>query len=714
MKALPATSDPVRLVALKRPTFWRVLQRRWRVFAIAFAITATIGIAVMAILPKTYTTDVRLIAGDANAAGPRVSDDGGSQNPLAQAPADSRGPTALTLAELARETTTAERVVDELHLDVDAKKLLAHVDITPIADTSIIAIRVRWNNAQMSATIANALARAFVTQERTFVSSGAADVVDFLEKEIPGARERMRQTRGALDAYAAHTSFVDVSRQTQVAIDAAAEASARMAKIDLDIRQAQAQLVALATSSARTPNEIVGGRSVTQNPITATLQAQAAQLDVDLASALKSYTPQHPLVIKLKAQRTEVLRELERTPQTVRSQTQIVPNPFAQQIETQRAALVAQIDGDRAQLTELREQRHQLDAVVKHLPVRQSRYAELSRDAKLAEDVYTALQHKHADALILKTTAYSDLTITEYARAAYATKSPDRTTALAIILLLSALVAGVASTLADRMRARFASENDVVRELGLPLLTAIPQLTPRLSGSTTQIRSAMIESFFQLVMALRYSSGVPLRTIAFTSPAARDGKSSIALNLALTLAEIEPRILIIDGDMRQPSLDKKLKTHNLHGLSDVLVGRAEAMHVIQSTPHAGLDLLTAGTKPPNPIALLQSDRFKALLEDLQKTYKTIIVDTPALDEVLDPFVIASATSGTVMIVARNKTYQRAAKRSLERLRATGARNIIGVVMNFKEIRQRQSANYDNQTSSPLYLGDGVEMLSSEQ
>ena len=711
MNVLPAAGDPVRVVSLKRPAFWRVLQRRWRVFVVAFVSTAAVGATILSILPKTYTTDVRLIAGDANAAGPKVSDE--NQNPIAQAPSESHGPTAFTLAELARETTTAERVVDELKLPVDAKTLLTHVDITPLADTSIIAVRVRWSDPEMSATIANSFARAFVTQERTFVSSGAADVVDFLEREIPGARERMRQTRAALDAYASHTSLVDVTRQTQVAIDAAAEASSRIAKLNLDIRQTQAQLAALVRSDARAPGEIVGGASVTQNPIAQTLKAQQSQIALDLATALRTYTPQHPAVMRLRAQLTEVQRELARTPETIRSQTQIVPNPFAQQMESQRAALTAQIDGDGAQLAELVEQRRQLDAAVRHLPARQSRYAELSGDAKLAEDVYTALQHKHADALILKTTAFSDLTISEYARAAYATKSPDRTTALTLIVLLALLVAGAASTIADRLRARFANEADVLRELGLPLLAAIPQLAPGTSSVSGAIRSATIESFFQLVMALRYSSGLPLRTVAFTSPAARDGKSSIALNLALTLAEIEPRILIIDGDMRSPSLDKKLRTHNFHGLSDVLVGRAEVMHVIQSTPHPGLDLLTAGTKPPNPIALLQSERFKELLDELKRTYRTIIVDTAALEEVLDPFVVASITDGTVMVVARNRTHQLAAKRSLERLRATGARNIIGVVMNLKEIRPRTSMSYDNEMSSPLYLGNGVEMLSPD-
>src|ERR1035438_1076249 len=108
-------------------------------------------------------------------------------------------------AELARETTTAERVVDELKLDVDAKTLLTHVDITPLADTSIIAVRVRSSDPQKSADIANAFAAAFVTQEWTFVSAGAAEVVDFLEREIPGARQRMLQTRAALDAYAGRT-----------------------------------------------------------------------------------------------------------------------------------------------------------------------------------------------------------------------------------------------------------------------------------------------------------------------------------------------------------------------------------------------------------------------------------------------------------------------------------------------------------------------------
>jgi succinoglycan biosynthesis transport protein ExoP len=689
-----------------------IFRRHARLFVGVLALVAILCAATYHILPKFYVTNVRLIAGNANSSGPKIAASDDTSLPLLDVMLQLRGEqTADTLATLVRETSVADRVISDLGLHVDVKRLLSSVDASPVVNTTILEIRVKWTDPATSAAIGNAYAHAFVEQERAFVAGGAANIVTFLEAEIPSARERMRRSRTVLDAYSARSGIVDVTHQTQAKIDAATDVAERSAKLQIDIRQALAEDGALAVAQRSIPRTTVDSREDAPNPLAQSLRDDSAKLDIDIRSALQRYTKDHPTVRALEAQKAAVDRQIAKQPSTIVASTRVVPNPLASSIDQQRTALRARLDGDRAQIAELAAQENQLNDAVRTLPVRTSEFAELSRDAKLAEDVYTSLQHKLADALILKTTAYSDLAITQPARADFATQVPDRKVSLLVSLLVSLVAAAGAVALTERIGGRFATALDVSRELALPTLARVPELPSGTQTAPGPLKSALIESFFQLVMAIRYSTDEPIRTLAITSPSPGDGKSSIALNLALTLAEIEPRVLLIDGDMRLPSLNRKLGRRNDVGLSDLLVGRASLSTTIQGTVHPSLDILTAGTKPPNPLTLLQSKRFAALLQDLSKVYRVIVVDAPALEAVLDPAMIAAVCDGTVLVVASNQTGYHGAKAALARLRASGAKKILGVVINRSRVRPRRSAYYGDAVSSPIYLGgEGVAML----
>ncbi len=185
----------------------------------------------------------------------------------------------------------------------------------------------------------------------------------------------------------------------------------------------------------------------------------------------------------------------------------------------------------------------------------------------------------------------------------------------------------------------------------------------------------------QLVTALRYSSDKPLRTLAITSPHQGDGKTTIAMSTAIAMAEIEPKVVLVDADLRRPKLHEGLGLAAGPGLSDVLVGEAPVSDAIQSTKYDGLYLLSGGTLVPNPVKLIHSPRLDNLITELLKEYRAIVFDTPALLPVYDAAILATKVDGTVLVISANSTDMPSTRKAMQRLSAVQGVNMLGVVLN---------------------------------
>jgi capsular exopolysaccharide synthesis family protein len=207
-----------------------------------------------------------------------------------------------------------------------------------------------------------------------------------------------------------------------------------------------------------------------------------------------------------------------------------------------------------------------------------------------------------------------------------------------------------------------------------------------------------VEAFYQLVASLRYSSSRPPRTIAFTSAEQGDGKSTIALNAAISMGQMKSRVLIVDADLRRPSMHEKLRLSNDKGLSDVLVGMIGFDDAIRPTGHTGVSVMTSGRRAPNPVGLLQSNAFDTMLKRATERFDYVIVDCPALRPVVDSVVLGIKTDGTVLVVSSATSEGRVVKSAIEKLRAVGSINILGVVLNRTRPDRREAASY--------YLGAG--------
>jgi len=267
---------------------------------------------------------------------------------------------------------------------------------------------------------------------------------------------------------------------------------------------------------------------------------------------------------------------------------------------------------------------------------------------------------------------------------------------------LGAVLAILGAFVIDYLDNTIKDDRDVEQELALPSLAAIPLVkmrngTPELPW----VRTMSIEAFLQLVTSMKYASDRPLSTVVVTSPTQGDGKSTVALNVAIAMGELEPRVLLVDADLRRASLHHKLRMKNERGLSDILVGRSRLEDVVQGTRYPGLDLLTSGTPTPNPIKLLESGRMDEFLREAQERYRCVVIDGTALSVNVDSAVVARKADGTVIVLSANQTDLRAAKQALRRMQQVGVRNVLGYVLNRVVPRKEDYEAYELRAGTEL-------------
>lgn len=192
-------------------------------------------------------------------------------------------------------------------------------------------------------------------------------------------------------------------------------------------------------------------------------------------------------------------------------------------------------------------------------------------------------------------------------------------------------------------------------------------------------KSIAAEAYRTLKTNIQYSScDNQYKTIVITSSNPGEGKSTTSGNLALTLAQGEDKVLLVDCDMRKPSIHKKFRLTNTYGLSDVLIQKQNVMDIAHKY-NENLHILTAGKVPPNPAEMLGSKTMTAFLEEMKKYFDYIILDTPPLQAVTDAQILSTKSDATLLVVRAGVTKKECVNNSISLLRKVNA-NIIGTVL----------------------------------
>ena len=193
--------------------------------------------------------------------------------------------------------------------------------------------------------------------------------------------------------------------------------------------------------------------------------------------------------------------------------------------------------------------------------------------------------------------------------------------------------------------------------------------------------------------------------IQTTSPVPGDGKSTLTANLAITIAQSNKRVLLVDGDFRRPSLHRLFGAHNNVGIASVIVGEADPADAIQETEVPNLSLMACGPRPPNPSELLTSPQFEELVNVLREQYDFVLIDTPPVLAVTDPGIVSARVDGVIMALRIRKNGRPGAIRARKILKDLDA-NILGIVVNGIDHRSGAYGYYSNYRRGYGYGGYG--------
>lgn len=203
-------------------------------------------------------------------------------------------------------------------------------------------------------------------------------------------------------------------------------------------------------------------------------------------------------------------------------------------------------------------------------------------------------------------------------------------------------------------------------------------------------RSPISEQYRTIRTNLQFSSvDTLLKTILVTSSGPSEGKSMTTANLAVVYAQQGKKVLLIDTDLRKPTIHYTFRLDNLKGLSNILVGENSLEQVITSSEIDNLDTVSCGPIPPNPSELLASRKMEKMIEDASKLYDVILFDTPPVLAVTDAQIMANICDGSLLVVRSKKTEIEAAKKSVEILQSAKAK-LLGTILNDRE---KKAANY---------------------
>jgi capsular exopolysaccharide synthesis family protein len=273
----------------------------------------------------------------------------------------------------------------------------------------------------------------------------------------------------------------------------------------------------------------------------------------------------------------------------------------------------------------------------------------------------------------------------------------ERATQLSTLALIPSMTAQSARAIRARRKAekkrREESLSTTGNLLGITELATGALQLPNNQIATIDGLAPVVEAYRMLrTSVLLSSAGNPPKTILVTSSQPAEGKTTTAVNTAISLAQLGSSVLLIDADLRRPSVHRMFKVSQERGLSGYLSGNDEIEDLIIKLSIPNLSILPAGPNPPNPAELISSERMKDLLRTMAERYDHILIDSPPLISVTDPVILSTMVDGTILIVQAGRSSRELLRRARQELNGVGAK-VFGVVLNNVNLKREGYDDY---------------------
>ncbi len=534
-------------------------------------------------------------------------------------------------------------------------------------DGSSLRLSLRGNDPVVTASILNDVVTRFIDVATTLKSEKLTTVTRVLGEQLASARTDLQDAETELQRYKVETITLPSEGAVATTAGLTETNPARQAffqlRVDRDALERDRQSIERALASAADTSRSLAVSLGTIAAVRNSRELSAAISDLTekrarLQQLRVAFAPGHSQVRSLEAE----VAALER--QTIPAQARSLMADLSQQI--------GDVDGRIGASSREMQQ----------IPVRFTEEARRTRNVQVATMIYTQLQSAYEQARLAELSAAPDLRLLDPAVPPTSPAS-DQVSQILLIGVLGGLLLGIALAIVlDMLDSRIRYPNQVTRDLGLPILGALPMLGKGPNGAPNRDDvSALLEATRAIRMGLVYAHGTagPFIT-TITSPGPGDGKSFTSANVAKAFAASGRKTILIDADNRRGVLHRAFGVERKPGLMELLTGSVTLDEAIRTVGDAGIDFMPTGTRLAAAPEMLASPKMQQLMAELRTRYQAIIVDSPPLGAGVDALVLASLT-GSLVLVLRNGVTDRAfAGARLEALQKLPIR-VLGAILN---------------------------------
>jgi capsular exopolysaccharide synthesis family protein len=552
--------------------------------------------------------------------------------------------------------------------DLESEKLIEQfqegLTVEPIRNSRLVKIYYDSPDPKLSAQVAKALAQAFINANLERRYDATAYARDFLKDRLLQIRARLEETEQKLVEYANSHEIIDFSNNQSLAAQELQEMSASLAAAQEERVKAEALYQQMQKTAGQGLSQIL------QSPMIQELKGSLAKLEGEYGENLHIYKPEYPKMEQLREQAARLQAKIDEEVNNVRAAIQ----SNREAAMTLESLLTGKVQAAKEE--------------IKDLAQRSIQFQVLKRETDTNRQLYEGLLQRYKEVGIAGGVGLNNISVVDPAKIPLESYKPS-IKLNALLAMVLGLFGGVGlAFLFEHLDDTLKRSEEMERVLGLPTLGLIPfspnKALPGANSlaliSVDDKRSAFAEAYRSVRTALQFSTpeGAP-KSLQVASAGKGEGKSTTAASLAIHFAQAGQKVLLIDADLRNPSLHRTLEADNSLGLTNHLAGEATPVEISQPTSISNLFLITAGPLPPDPAGLLGSAKMMSLLSIAKEKFDHVIVDGPPVLGLADALVLGNLVDGTLFVVSAGDTRRAFAQGAIKRLK-TGQTRIIGGVL----------------------------------
>lgn len=566
---------------------------------------------------------------------------------------------------------TRQRVAGEI--------LRANLSVTPARMSRLVDIGFTSPDPAFSAKVANAWADSFIQTNLERKLQATSYGRNLLQQQLAQLKEKLDQSQRQLVGYASSERIINLPAQSSdgkttaersIVADDLATLNAALAQATADRIQAEARY-AQGNGGAAT--------QALRNQVTVGLRQRRAELAAEYQRLMTQFEPEYPAVKAVKSQIDQLDRSIGREDSRI---SESVGADY-REAQARERTLQAKVDQLKSNYLDVRR--------------RSIQYNIYQQEVDTNRALYDGLLQRFKEIGVAGNVGVNNITTVDPADVPQSASKPRLFMNLAVALAIGLGLGLLAALILEQMDEAIVDPEEVQRRLGLPLLGSVPRVVDGEPRDVLQDRkSDLVDAYLAVQTNLGFTTehGVP-RSFAVTSTRPAEGKSTTAFALAATLARAHnSKVILVDGDMRSPSVHHLAGIGHDHGLSNYLSGQDNLEELIFEMPGFGFSAMTAGPIPPNAAELLMGHRLSQLIRRLldEYGYNHVVVDSPPVMGLADAPLIASRVEGVVYAVESHSIRSSMVKTALARLRNANARIFGGVLTKFEA--QRGSYGYE--------------------